>query len=303
MGVVEHDRPRSAIRLLTQPLQQLLSLIAPGECAVCAGPLLHTALAPVCELCLLSLKPAAMLQCSSCGEALGIESEWMHGSDAELSCSLCRLAPPPYRRATSFGVYEGTMRQMIHRMKFHEVPALTRPLGHKLGLALCDLQPTAPLQMTVLSVPLYGRPIFSLFRAKRRRSFNQSTLLAQRAVRLARKRHPAWDLREDYAVLQRIRATESQFQLSPSQRRTNLKGAFRVSHPDRVAGRHLLLIDDIYTTGATARECTRVLLAAGAASVHILTLARTQMGQVAERWQPGTILGPTSFGSAAVSLS
>ena len=79
----------------------------------------------------------------------------------------------------------------------------------------------------------------------------------------------------------RQRATETQAGLNPHERRRNFRGAFFVRQPEKVTGRAMLLLDDIYTTGATARECTRTLLGAGAISVHVATLARSQREGVA----------------------
>ncbi|WP_049780990.1 ComF family protein [Terriglobus saanensis] len=217
-----------------------------------------------------------------------MESAWAHGEEARIPCTICRFSPPPFVLAASFGSYEGTLRQMIHLLKFQGQTSLANILGDHLATTLEALHGKIPSEMLVLSVPL--------FRSKR--PFNQSTLLARRAVAQVKRRHPAWNLRENHTLLRRVRPTQSQFQLSPRQRRLNLRGAFRVTRPGKIAGRDILLVDDIYTTGATARECSKTLLAAGAHSVHVLTLARAQQGQVAERWQPGTPLRTTQFGSA-----
>jgi predicted amidophosphoribosyltransferase len=81
--------------------------------------------------------------------------------------------------------------------------------------------------------------------------------------------------------MQRTRDTESQFELTPTGRRRNLRGAFAVIDPAAVTGREVLLVDDIYTTGATARECARVLRQAGAERVWVATVSRAQREMVA----------------------
>ena len=91
-----------------------------------------------------------------------------------------------------------------------------------------------------------------------------------------RKSHPAWQLTLAPTTLMRLRATESQAGLTPRQRRLNVRGAFRVSDPSAVAGKHILLVDDILTTGATARAAAQALMKAGAASVWVATLARAR---------------------------
>ena len=123
--------------------------------------------------------------------------------------------------------------------------------------------------MLVVPVPLH--------RSKyAQRGFNQSRSLAVEALKFLRKSHPQWRLTLAPSTLMRLRATESQAGLTPRQRRMNVRGAFSVSDPAQVAAQHILLVDDILTTGATARAAAQALLEAGAASVWVATLARAQ---------------------------
>ncbi len=118
----------------------------------------------------------------------------------------------------------------------------------------------------MVAVPLFAQ-------RKRERGFNQSVLLADEAVRWLRKRGPAWKLTLAHATLARQRSTESP---SRSRRRAAAQSARRVRMSRRRRGREVLLVDDILTSGATARECARVLVRAGAAKVWVATLARAQ---------------------------
>ena len=123
--------------------------------------------------------------------------------------------------------------------------------------------------MLVIPVPLH--------RSKHaQRGFNQARSLAEQALGFLRKSHPHWRLTLASKTLMRLRATESQAGLTPHQRRLNVRGAFTVSDPAAVAARHILLIDDILTTGATARAAAQTLIRAGAASVWVATLARAR---------------------------
>jgi ComF family protein len=129
--------------------------------------------------------------------------------------------------------------------------------------------PGLPAELTVIPVPL--------FRSKRRiRQFNQADLLARAVVRVMRRRRPELRIKLAMGVLERQRSTGSQAGLTPHQRRANLRGAFFVSRPESIKGRNVLLIDDIYTTGATARACSQVLRRAGAEGVWVATVARAQ---------------------------
>jgi ComF family protein len=175
-------------------------------------------------------------------------------------------------RAVSYGVYQGPMRQAIHALKYDRLYGVSTGLGRMLAAAIAQLDGEAPRQMLVIPVPLHASKYAQ-------RGFNQARALAAAALKFLRKSHPAWQLTLASSTLLRQRATESQAGLTPRQRRINVRGAFTVSDPARVTAQHLLVVDDILTTGATARAAARALLEAGAASVWVATLARAQRAQ------------------------
>jgi len=258
-------------RSVTTPLHDLGSVLFPSPCRLCSGPLLRVTAAPVCDACLARLLPQHNDLCARCGESLGMEA---YGSE----CQVCRLAPPPFERATAFGAYQEEMRRTLHLLKYEGLTAIAKPLGALLAQAILMLEPAAPQSITVIAVPLFSTKEWA-------RGYNQSILLAESALAALRTQRPAWRLQTAHTALIRKRDTDSHFQLAPHQRRENLKNAFAVVEKPRIAGRDILLIDDIYTTGATARECARTLLAAGASSVWVATLARAQVETYA-MWKP-----------------
>ena len=168
---------------------------------------------------------------------------------------------------------------MLHLLKYDGVRSLAAPLAEKLAHSVLLLESAAIWtgDVAVIAVPLFSAN-------GRSRGFNQSMLLADQAVSRLRKLRPKWKLALRHGLLKRVKATESQFNLSTRGRRRNLVGAFKVEDAqNELAGRDVLLIDDIYTTGATSRACAGVLRRAGARRVWVATLARAQREQV-EFW-------------------
>ncbi len=170
-------------------------------------------------------------------------------------CTVCRESLVNFDAAYSFGSYEGSLRKLIHNFKYGKVESLAQPLSRFL-LQCLPLEQRFEL---IVAMPMHWRKHWE-------RGFNQAELLAhpvaaRYGMRLATN-------------LRRRRYTKSQAGLSEAQRRENLRDSFRVVRPFQVAGKRVLLIDDVFTTGATLRAAASALKAAGAAYVCALTLAR-----------------------------
>jgi ComF family protein len=160
-----------------------------------------------------------------------------------------------YDSVYSFGSFEGALQKLIHLLKYGKVESLAVPLSRLLLRAL----PRAQNFDLVMAVPMHWRKQWE-------RGFNQAELLA---VPVARR----FGLKLS-SNLRRTRYTESQAGLNEHQRSANLKGSFAVRRPEQVAGKRVLLIDDVFTTGATLRAAAQALKNAGVAAVSVLTLAR-----------------------------
>ena len=203
--------------------------------------------------------------CATCGERL-FSPYAVAGAQGEPRCGLCRRAEPVFARAASYGSYESGLRELIHLLKYGGV----RPAANVLGCMLAEAIATLAPEFSADSVALVPVP---LHRTKlRERGFNQAELIARAAMKVG----PARDrLRLCAGVLERKRETASQIGLTTHQRRENLRGAFGVAQRELVAGREVLIVDDVYTTGATVSECAGVLRRAGATTVWVATVART----------------------------
>jgi ComF family protein len=251
---------------------------------LCQTPLLQLSAAPVCQPCWNLLVPQDTDLCIRCGEDLGIAQFSPSEEEPALQlCHSCELVPPDFHRAIAFGTYEGPLRKLIHLLKYDRVEPIARGLAARVAPQIAPLLHTATGNVLVVPVPLH--------RSKRReRGFNQSQLLARAIIAAVRKLEPGLQLTLAPDLLQRTRATQSQSVLTTNQRRRNLRGAFSISAAaaEKLAGREVLLIDDIYTTGATARACSKALRKAGAAKVWVATVARAQREGVA-RWDAGQI--------------
>jgi ComF family protein len=158
---------------------------------------------------------------------------------------------------TAAGVYGGSLSTAVVRLKFGERPDLAHPLG---GLLASAARRDGAVIDTVVPVPLHRRRLVA-------RGYNQAALLA-RAV------GHAIELPVDFDGLRRVRGTAPQTDLDAAARVDNVRGAFEVVPGHRLAGRRVGLVDDVVTTGATAQACADALVAAGAASVAVLAVAR-----------------------------
>jgi ComF family protein len=167
------------------------------------------------------------------------------------------LSPPPFKEARSAFYYEGPVLDSIHILKYTGRVNVVSALGAMLAASVAFS--TRP--EVVMPVPLHRQRL-------RKRGFNQSLLLAREVARRI-------GLRLDYLNLMRARETAPQVDLKADERKANVAGAFTLRRPGGVDGAKVLLVDDVYTTGSTVRECSKALRKAGA-EVYVLTLARAK---------------------------
>ena len=251
MPRLEHVAPLAAVEAQGwRPwVTAALDLVFPPLCPVCDGMLGAGRRDPLCGACWEAFERIAPPWCRCCGAPLGIEG----------LCGACRGRRPRFAYARSAVLYGDLVREAIHAFKFGGRRGLANPLGDLLaGLGLSALPGAAP--DALVPVPLHPR-------RARERGYDQALLLARRLER-------AWGVPVVADALLRAVPTQPQTDLDAAARRRNVRGAFALSRPERITGRHVVLVDDVLTTGATAGECARTLYRAGAAAVGVLTVAR-----------------------------
>jgi ComF family protein len=222
------------------------------------------------------MQPLGGRLCSVCGErvlaSLSVSLADPSGgtvAEEEFPCPLCRRTAPPFAKAVAYGSYQGGLRKMIHLLKYAGIFPAAKILGRMVAEAIAGLEPVLG-EGTIMVIPV------PLHKSKRRqRGFNQAELIARAALKLHAEFLVAGRFQLASNVLLRQRETESQIGMTNHQRRENMRGAFAVARAEEVNDKEVLLVDDVLTTGATAAECARVLLRAGASKVWVATAART----------------------------
>jgi ComF family protein len=227
-----------------------IELFLPIACPLCGAGTGSSSPHALCSGCRDDILPLAAPQCPRC--ALPYPTE--NGSDH--LCEHCLRNDPPFTRVHGVGVYEGSLRDGVHRFKYHGGIHLDRALGYLLASAVG----TSEKFDLIVPVPLHPSRL-------RERTYNQSLLLA--AVVGRKLRVPVAP-----RLLRRIRPTQPQQGLEAAVRKRNLRGAFSLEK--ELSGERILLIDDVLTTGATASECSRILRGGGAAEVVVAVIGRAR---------------------------
>lgn len=207
----------------------------------------------LCAPCRERAQPIRAPSCQRCSQPF---AGAMSGS---FTCAECARRKFAFECAVSCYRSRGIVRDLILRFKYQHCHYLRRPLASWLAETLRDERIRRQPADALVPVPLHPR-------RERQRGFNQAAALCQLLARPARL--PVWP------ALRRLRWTETQTRFERAERLENLRGAFAARPRRPVRGAHLLLVDDVFTTGSTVDECARVLRAAGAASVRVLTVAR-----------------------------
>ncbi len=233
--------------------QSLVDLLYPQHCLICSEAIIDSSYESACKACLEKICINVSPLCNKCGFPLkGVSAK--NGS-----CSKCRNKLYYFDRALSVSEYSGITKKCIQLLKYKRKLKIGKNLSRIMleflkahfNIASIDLITAVPLHKTKL----------------KERGFNQSELFAD-FIRLN------LNLPASFNNLRRVRNTLSQYQLSLEKRQLNIKDAFDCNDKSFFKNKSVLIVDDIFTTGATLNECSRVLKNAGAKKVYTLTMAR-----------------------------
>lgn len=220
--------------------ERALDVVFPPRCAGCGAR--GVLLCPACAAAILTIQPPACPQCGRRAAHPGL-------------CPSCRAYPNALDGMVAATEFVGPVRACIHALKYEGQRGYAAVLAAMARPAL----PRLPVPDAIVPVPLSRE-------RQRERGFNQSLLIARQLAGDTQPVLPAW--------LARTRDTPPQVGQDRAARHANVAGAFACPDPTAVRGQHILLLDDVATTGATLDACARALRAAGAASVHALVVAR-----------------------------
>ncbi len=255
------------VRTLARGMAELL---LPRACAVCRQLLDARVVGLVCQTCWARCENFPEPVCRRCGHprqslpgvALTANSDTDHTGDGFATCRWCPRLPPVVRALRSASRLDsGTAGAIVHALKYGRWSGVADEMGARMArLAFPD--DVVSERVALVPIPLASA-------RERERGFNQSVLLA-RAV----SRH--WDIPVWPDILQRTRETRSQTRLTPSERASNVSGAFVARHTmkERLRGAHLVLVDDVITTAATLNAAAQALTLGGARILSYLTFGR-----------------------------
>ncbi len=230
-------------------------LLFPPLCHSCRELIPDNRKVRLCDSCLESTVSLISPLCICCGR------QFPDFSGADHLCGACITEPPPFTIARGALQFAGTTRELIHKFKYSGKVMLRNPLA-LLTASCLDAVAIDFSADLIVPVPLHKKRL-------RQRGFNQAVLLGEILSK-------SWGVALQRNNLQRSRWTEPQVNLSASARAENVKGAFTLTAPEEIAGKRILLVDDVYTTGSTVKECAKVLKKGGASAVAIITVARAE---------------------------
>jgi competence protein ComFC len=228
-------------------------LVYPSKCRLCSRLLEKTGERVVCRGCLETIVPEGAPHCLRCGRFFAEAGE-------PHICSTCLSREPAFSLHRSYGRYDGALRDLLLLYKYGKTSLVGKILAEHISRSPGSTDELWQGVDWVIPVPLHPK-------RERERGFNQSEILA---LWLSSRRGVGMTA----GSLVKTENTPPQTSLEAAERITNVRGVYGVKKAARIAGRVVLLVDDVFTTGATLSECAGTLLRAGVAEVRAMTVAQ-----------------------------
>ena len=238
---------------------KLLSFFFPPLCCLCRAPVdNHGSLCPPCWK---TMEYVTVPYCGVCSLPLDVALQEV------TTCGACLAAPPPFQRTRAVFVYNDACRRLVLRFKDYGATYLARLMATWIYARSRDILESADL---LIPVPLHWKKLI-------KRGYNQSVLVARELSRLS-------GVPLGLTSLIKKKHNVSQGRLSARQRAQNVRGAYRVRCPEVIQGKHVVLIDDVFSSGSTLKECAQVLRESDAKEVDVLVIARAKLRK-SEGWR------------------
>jgi ComF family protein len=245
--------------IIDDVLRHITDIVFPPQCISCAAILQPITEKVFCSACREKIKFLTGSICPICGIT------FFDSPSASHLCGNCLEKKPYFSYARAVASYETIILNAIHQFKYGR----DLSIGVLLASLMADFSfPDLEFRdySLIIPVPLHIKKL-------RKRGFNQSIILADS---IGKK----WQIPVNFSLLKRCKFTLTQTGLDKRERERNIKGAFEVRDKEKIAGRNIIIIDDVYTTGATLNECAKKLIKAGAQKVAVLTLARVLQNSI-----------------------
>lgn len=237
----------------------LLNFVFPLDCKICEKPIRESKGYSICEDCFKTIELIERPYCAKCGKPL-IPTDFFK-QNREILCLDCKRKKYSFEFSRSTGIYDKVLKKCIHLFKYYGEKKLAKPLGKLMVDSLVKNDEFKRKIDLIIPVPLHKNDL-------KKRGFNQSVLLGK-----VTGDYLSIPVRENVLVKKKL--TPFQVNLSKKERKINILGAFSVEKPEEIKGKNILILDDVFTTGATVEECTKELMKARAKNIFVLTLART----------------------------
>jgi ComF family protein len=237
----------------------LLNFVFPLDCKICGKPIRESKGYSICEDCFKTIELIERPYCVKCGKPLMPTDAFKQ--DRGILCLNCKRKKYSFEFSRSVGIYHRVLKKCIHLFKYYGEKKLAKPLGKLMVDYLLKNNEFKNKLDLIIPVPLHKNDL-------KKRGFNQSVLLGKVIG-------DYFSIPVGESVLIKKKLTPFQINLSKKEREKNILRAFSVEKPEEVKGKNILILDDVFTTGATVEECAKELMKAQAKNIFVLTLART----------------------------